>query len=163
MAGGWEHTLALTRCGALFSFGAGCKYGCSSAEASAVLGVSAAETDGALGKRGRSSPTRVCDDALESASVSTIACGWDHCLAVTDDGALFTWGSGHSGQLGHGDTGVIQQIRRKRSTVRGHKCLERSFPQIKHLDDPRKTECNMGLCQRGNNFFGKRKPRCSYR
>lgn len=107
MAGGLEHTLALTRCGALFSVGGGYKYGGSSAEPSAVLGVSAAETDGVLGKRGGVLPTRVCDDALESARVKTIACGWDHCMAVTDDGALFTWGSGRSGQLGHGDAGVI--------------------------------------------------------
>lgn len=109
MAGGREHTLALTRCGTLFSFGGGNKHGCSSAEASAVLGISAAETDGKLGKRGGVSPTRVCDDALESARVVTIACGWDHCMAVTDDGALFTWGSGRSGQLGHGDTGATLQ------------------------------------------------------
>ena len=106
MAGGWEHTLALTRCGALFSFGGGYNLGCRAAEASAVLGVSAAETEGVLGKRGGVPPTRVCDDALESARVNTIACGWDHCMAVTDDGALFTWGSGRSGQLGHGDTGA---------------------------------------------------------
>lgn len=130
MAGGWEHTLALTRRGALFSFGAGYKYGRSSAEASAVLGISAAETDGVLSKRGGVLPTRVCDDPLESARVKTIACGWDHCMAVTDDGALFTWGSGRSGQLGHGDTGAIPQTRMQKMTAREGECLERGIPEM---------------------------------
>lgn len=136
MAGGWEHTLALARCGTLFSFGGGYKFGCNSAEASAVLGVSAAasiaETDEMLGKRVGVAPTRVCDTALESARVKTIACGWDHCMAVTDNGALFTWGSGRSGQLGHGDTGVIPQTRIQRNYGEGDQkagseaCLRRS-------------------------------------
>ena len=120
MAAGWEHTLALTRCGALFSFGGGYRYGGDSAEASAVVGVAAAagEMGGVLGKRGGgggASPTRVCHDALESARVKSIACGWDHCMAVTDDGALFTWGSGRAGQLGHGDTGATNVLCRTRA------------------------------------------------
>lgn len=114
MAGGWGHTLVLTHCGALLSFGGGYRYGNSSAEALAVLGIStgasAAATDEKLGKLGGISPTRVCDDALDSARVKHIKCGWDHCMVVTDDGALFTWGSGRSGQLGHGDTGEIPQF-----------------------------------------------------
>lgn len=129
MAGGWEHTLALTRCGFMFSFGGGHKYGCTSA--SAVLGISAAETDGVLGKRGSVSPTRVCDDALGSTRVKTIACGWDHCMAVTDNGALFTWGLGRSGQLGHGDTGVILELRIQRNCGKGGGgCQERDFPEV---------------------------------
>lgn len=111
MVGGWEHTLALTRCGGLFSFGSGYKYG----DMPAVLGISAAAAgaaaDGTLGKQDGASPTRVCDDALGSARVKAIASGWDHCMAVTDDGALFTWGSGRGGQLGHGDTGEIPKVR----------------------------------------------------
>lgn len=110
VVGGWEHTLALTRCGGLFSFGSGLKYG----DTPAVLGISAAAAaaaaDGARGKQGGVSPTRVCDDALGSARVKYIASGWDHCMIVTDDGALFTWGSGRGGQLGHGDTGKIPKV-----------------------------------------------------
>ncbi len=32
-----------------------------------------------------------------------ISCGPFHCAAVTADGALFTWGEGFGGKLGHGD------------------------------------------------------------
>jgi hypothetical protein len=32
-----------------------------------------------------------------------ISCGPFHCAAVTNDGALFTWGEGFGGKLGHGD------------------------------------------------------------
>ena len=31
-----------------------------------------------------------------------IACGSSYCAAVTDEGALYTWGSGENGRLGHG-------------------------------------------------------------
>lgn len=130
MAGGWEHSVALTRCGTLFSFGGGYKYGCSSGEASAVLGVSAADTDGMLRERSDVSPTRVCVDALGSARVKDIACGWDHCLVITYDGVLFTWGSGRSGQLGHGDTGAIPPILIQRISARQEKCQERGFSEM---------------------------------
>ena len=32
-----------------------------------------------------------------------LSCGFDHCLAVTQDGHAVTWGYGVSGVLGHGD------------------------------------------------------------
>jgi len=35
-------------------------------------------------------------------SVRQIACGYGHCLAVTDFGDVLTWGSGSYGELGHG-------------------------------------------------------------
>jgi alpha-tubulin suppressor-like RCC1 family protein len=34
--------------------------------------------------------------------VRRIAAGKDHSLAITNDGAVFTWGRGDAGQLGHG-------------------------------------------------------------
>jgi alpha-tubulin suppressor-like RCC1 family protein len=34
-----------------------------------------------------------------------IAAGWEHSLAVTSDGNLYTWGSNQAGQLG--DTTVV--------------------------------------------------------
>ncbi|KAF0521745.1 rcc1 domain-containing protein 1 [Gigaspora margarita] len=35
---------------------------------------------------------------------TTVACGENHCLALTQTGQVFSWGSGRYGQLGHGDT-----------------------------------------------------------
>ncbi|RHZ85592.1 hypothetical protein Glove_63g70 [Diversispora epigaea] len=32
-----------------------------------------------------------------------VACGENHCLALTRDGEVFSWGSGRYGQLGHGN------------------------------------------------------------
>lgn len=105
MAGGWAHTLALTRCGQVFSFGGGYKGGCMG-EAPPVRGISAAPTtEGRLNEQDFAAPTKVCEGGLSSARVTAIASGWDHCMAITDDGSLFTWGSGRGGQLGHGDTG----------------------------------------------------------
>ena len=37
------------------------------------------------------------------AEVRSIACGSNHCCAVTADGDLFTWGFGEMSQLGHGE------------------------------------------------------------
>ncbi|CAM9356733.1 unnamed protein product [Ectocarpus sp. 12 AP-2014] len=108
MAGGWGHSLALTRRGELFSFGGSYSHGRDGDTPTAVLGISAAAAsatvaNGTLGKRGGVPPTRVCTDSLGSATVKAITSGWDHCMAVTDDGTLFTWGSGRHGQLGHED------------------------------------------------------------
>ena len=35
-----------------------------------------------------------------SRSVSQLVCGYAHTLALSDEGALFTWGSNSYGQLG---------------------------------------------------------------
>lgn len=105
MAGGREHTLALTRCGKILSFGGGSKDGCT-IDTPPVLGVSSTSgTSRTRADRGFASPMQVCGDALGSARVEAIASGWDHCMAITAEGALFAWGIGRHGQLGHGDTG----------------------------------------------------------
>lgn len=102
MAGGWNHTLALSRCGAVFTIGG-------STGATSALGgpVASAAPGGRVGEQERALPIRVGGDALGSTRVKTIASGWHHCMAVTDDGALFSWGSGRGGQLGHGDVGEV--------------------------------------------------------
>jgi hypothetical protein len=41
--------------------------------------------------------------AFGGARVVTAAAGYGHSVAVTEDGALWTWGDSRSGQLGHGD------------------------------------------------------------
>lgn len=33
-----------------------------------------------------------------------IACGQSHCMALTETGAVFSWGCGLNGRLGHGDS-----------------------------------------------------------
>lgn len=38
--------------------------------------------------------------ALQSLAFRHVACGASHCVAVSSDGGLFTWGSNRSGQLG---------------------------------------------------------------
>ena len=46
---------------------------------------------------------RVGAGAFGGARVVAAAAGFQHSAAVTEDGALWTWGCGEHGQLGHGD------------------------------------------------------------
>ncbi|XRB09249.1 ultraviolet-B receptor UVR8 [Pycnococcus provasolii] len=84
LACGREHSAALTSDGAVYTWG-----------------------HGAFGELGHGddsnqhTPTRV--DALASVSVRALACGGRHSAALTSDGAVYTWGHGAYGQLGHGD------------------------------------------------------------
>ncbi|KAL1507069.1 hypothetical protein AB1Y20_007930 [Prymnesium parvum] len=41
--------------------------------------------------------------ALSAAGVLQVECGTHHCIAATEAGEVYTWGSGSHGQLGHGD------------------------------------------------------------
>ncbi|XRB24369.1 U-box domain-containing protein [Pseudoscourfieldia marina] len=79
-----SHTAALTSDGAVYTWGRG---------AFGQLGHG--DTSNQL------TPTRV--DALASVSVRALACGGRHIAALTSDGAVYTWGNGAYGQLGHGD------------------------------------------------------------
>ena len=45
---------------------------------------------------------RVIRSALHGKVVKSISAGLYHCAAVTDSGALYTWGRGQHGRLGHG-------------------------------------------------------------
>lgn len=61
--------------------------------------------DGQLGlgdTEPRSVPTLVGGE-LEGKTVVSVSCGATHTAAVTDDGKVFSFGGGVSGQLGHGD------------------------------------------------------------
>ena len=85
LACGMRHTAALTSDGTVYTWGRG--------------------DDGELGHGNTSSqlvPKRV--DALASVSVRALACGVMHMAALTSDGAVYTWGHGEYGELGHGDT-----------------------------------------------------------
>jgi alpha-tubulin suppressor-like RCC1 family protein len=82
---GHEHTVFLTDDGEVLTCGVG-EYG--------ILGT---------GDTGSVSvPTVV--EALENEDVRQIAAGYDHTLALTADGAVFSWGRNNSGQLGHADS-----------------------------------------------------------
>jgi len=88
VAAGWGHALVLTAVGKVYSMGC--------------------NVNGQLGhgdEEGRPAPTllgKKGDKLLGDTIVEFVACGADHSLAVAADGALFTWGLGDSGQLGHG-------------------------------------------------------------
>ena len=43
-------------------------------------------------------------DALAEVSITAIAVGTDHSLALSKDGAIYSWGRNNHGQLGHADT-----------------------------------------------------------
>ena len=65
----------------------------------------------------RSLPRAVCHAAhssqgMSGKSISFIACGGFHTAAITDRGALYTWGEGYFGQLGQGDEADKKMPRR---------------------------------------------------
>jgi len=92
MSGGWEHSLAVTRDGRIFSFGSGYKDS-RRPGLPPVLGHGGVERE--------LQPRQIM--ALQHEMVVDSACGWDHSLAVTKDGHVYTWGAGTNGKLGHGD------------------------------------------------------------
>ena len=85
VACGREHTLVCTSTGALFTFGAGSSY---------RLGTGDQDD--------RYIPTRIVVESLGDELVCGLAGGEAHSAAVTRSGAVFTWGFGRSGALGHG-------------------------------------------------------------
>ncbi|KAM4049423.1 putative E3 ubiquitin-protein ligase HERC3 [Anomaloglossus baeobatrachus] len=90
VACGQAHCVALTSQGQLFSWGAGSE---------GQLGHSTAE---------RSIPVPRLIKKLNQQKVLQVSCGSQHCLALSDDGQLFTWGQNAHGQLGLGQ-GITQQ------------------------------------------------------
>eukprot|EP00771_Trimastix_marina_P001282 gnl/Trimastix_PCT/2341.p1 GENE.gnl/Trimastix_PCT/2341~~gnl/Trimastix_PCT/2341.p1 ORF type:complete len:723 (-),score=104.11 gnl/Trimastix_PCT/2341:234-2402(-) len=86
IAGGSNHTLALTPQGEVFAWGL--------------------NGHGQLGNgttTNRTDPIRV-GGLLAGKRVVKIACGWLHSLALTSEGEVYTWGSNDNGQLGDGTT-----------------------------------------------------------
>ena len=84
LAVGDSHCLAVTDAGALYSWG-----------------------QGGLGQHGHGdlvpqpTPRRV--EELTNVRVTAVAAGDNHSLAASATGALYTWGNGRFGRLGHGD------------------------------------------------------------
>lgn len=46
---------------------------------------------------------------LKDKRIVEIACGSLHCVAVTDESEVYTWGDNDEGQLGDGTTNAIQR------------------------------------------------------
>ena len=71
---------------------------------------------------------RRCDDAMPSKGINllgqqlgllvAVSAGEEHGLALTADGAVFTWGEGEHGCLGHGED-LSNQLLPKKIEARG--------------------------------------------
>ena len=84
---GGKHCLALTSDGKVFSWGD--------------------NADGKLGQNNRvSCDTPKIIEAFWGERIKDICCGTGHSAAINSHGALYTWGLGDYGRLGHGDTQV---------------------------------------------------------
>jgi len=93
VAAGTLHSLVLSHAGAVWSFGAG--------------------WEGPLGHGNEATiafPMRI--SALDKVTIETIAAGRAHSLALSADGALYSWGWGRHGQLGHGERASLRSPRR---------------------------------------------------
>tara|TARA_B100001142_G_scaffold325496_1_gene379190 strand:+ start:133 stop:1521 length:1389 start_codon:yes stop_codon:yes gene_type:complete len=97
---GGAHTLVVTHDGALWACGEGW-YG--------QLGLN--------DKNERHVFERVGVGAFGGARVVAAAAGKDHSAAVTEDGALWTWGNGYAGQLGHGNPSALHIFLPKQVTA----------------------------------------------
>ena len=94
VSAGEYHSLALTAGGAVWSWG-----------------------DGAFGQLGHGDeamqllPKKV--EAFADQRVVAVSAGMLHSTAIIDDGAVFTWGKGESGCLGHGEDLSYQLLPKK--------------------------------------------------
>ncbi|UIZ23486.1 hypothetical protein KXD40_007965 [Peronospora effusa] len=100
VACGEYHSLALSSDGCIFSWGCN-KYGKLGRTAEGLLEMAKPRLLDA-DWTGWSMDTKSKIRSREKSVVSRIAAGKDHSLAISNDGAVFTWGRGDSGQLGHG-------------------------------------------------------------
>ena len=82
-AGGW-HSLATTADGAVWSWGCGAYGGLGHGDQQHQL-----------------LPKKI--EALADQRVVALSAGEHHSLSITADGAVFTWGQGFHGCLGHGE------------------------------------------------------------
>jgi len=89
VAAGTHHSAAVTRQGELYAWGAG---------DAGRLGLG---EDDEIVEEGTMTPTLV-GAGLFRARVAMVACGGRHTCAVTACGALWSWGDGFVGALGHG-------------------------------------------------------------
>lgn len=103
VASGAHHALALSRRGRVYALGGGRALGVTPAArrgwsgggtpVSPMMGAVTAVAVGFV-------PTLV--KALQTLAVTKVSCGHSHSAAIAGE-AIYTWGCGHDGQLGHGD------------------------------------------------------------
>ncbi|CAM9830806.1 unnamed protein product, partial [Phaeothamnion confervicola] len=91
---GENHTLAVTTTGVIYAWGHG---------ASGRLGIGASSRVGVAAAERHLFPAPTPLHALRGAVVRQVACGPAFCLALSET-AVWSWGSGAGGVLGHGDT-----------------------------------------------------------
>lgn len=85
LAAGFGHSLALSETGEVYSFG----------------GESAGELGHGDSSSTQLTPRRV--EALRLVRVSAVAAGWNHSLALSEAGEVYSFGKGSHGRLGHND------------------------------------------------------------
>ena len=104
VSAGYEHSLAITADGAVWSWGVGAY--------------------GRLGHSDRQQqllPKKV--EAFAGQRVVAVSAGEYHSLALTADGAVWSWGFGHQGRLGHGDEQDHQQLPKKIEAFAGRRVV----------------------------------------
>ncbi|CAN2388977.1 E3 ubiquitin-protein ligase HERC3 [Pristimantis euphronides] len=101
VACGEAHSVALNSQGQLFSWGAGSE---------GQLGHSTTE---------HSVPIPRLIKKLNPQKILQVSCGNQHCLALSDDGQLFTWGQNDHGQLGLGEEFTQQSSPQRVKSLEG--------------------------------------------
>ncbi|XP_063773192.1 probable E3 ubiquitin-protein ligase HERC3 isoform X2 [Pseudophryne corroboree] len=101
VACGQSHSVALNNQGQLFSWGAGSE---------GQLGLSTTE---------QSIPVPRLIKKLNQQKILQVSCGSQHCLALSDDCQLFTWGQNNHGQLGLGQGLSSQSIPQRVKALEG--------------------------------------------
>ena len=96
-AAGHFHTLCLTRDGEVWAFGRNDRAQCGAGPGPGGYAASAAPTPPSLASLSPEAP-----GGDDRGPVTNIAAGARHSIAVTANGAVFTWGADFEGCLGHG-------------------------------------------------------------
>uniref|UniRef100_F7D2M5 HECT and RLD domain containing E3 ubiquitin protein ligase 3 n=1 Tax=Xenopus tropicalis TaxID=8364 RepID=F7D2M5_XENTR len=101
IACGQSHNLALSYQGQLYSWGSG--------------------NDGQLGHATVEHSSRIprIIKKLNQQKIQQVSCGNDHCMALGDDGQLFTWGQNLHGQLGLGNGFLSQSSPQRVKSLEG--------------------------------------------